>query len=97
MESVSSKKSVIKKRCLACMAKPSSSIPIGIIPCCMVMENINLSFYTYKDVIFYGKGKLKDCRKNLFRIYPYSHSRDAPAFCAAFAFSDLSGYKSFEN
>ena len=47
MESVSSKKSVIKKRCLACMAKPSSSIPIGIIPCCMVMENINLSFYTY--------------------------------------------------
>ena len=48
-------------------------------------------------LIFFGKGKLKDCRKKLFRIYLYSHSRDAPAACTAFAFSDLSGYKSFEN
>ena len=35
----------------------------------MVMGNINLSFYTYKNVIFYGKGKLKDCRKDVFRIF----------------------------
>ena len=42
--------------------------------------------------MFYGKGKLKDCRKNLFRIYLYSHSRDVPALCALFVFSDLSGY-----
>ena len=45
----------------------------------MVMGNINLSFYTYKNVIFYGKGKLKDCRKKLFRIYLYFHGGDAPA------------------
>ncbi len=48
-------------------------------------------------LIFFGKGKLKDCRKKLFRIYLYSHGRGAPAACTAFAFSDLSGYKSFEN
>lgn len=58
----------------------------------MVMGNINLSFYTYKNVIFYGKGKLKDCRKKLFRIYLYFHGGDAPADCTAFAFSYLSGY-----
>ena len=32
------------------------------------------------------------CFQDIFRIYPYSHGRGAPAFCAAFAFSYLSGY-----
>lgn len=32
------------------------------------------------------------CFQDIFRIYLYSHSRDAPAACTEFAFSYLSGY-----
>lgn len=60
-----------------------------------------ISIYHFTYINFFRQREIEGlqerCFQDIFRIYPYSHSRDAPAACTELAFSDLSGYKSFEN